>query len=143
LTEAHPGASPSAGLQAKAADGYGAYAEDNQPTTLYPSTLFGEDVSSLATAQPQSAEPATAEAEPYPDATRVQEMPEELIRASARMESEPEPRPEPAPPAASPTPPPSEEQHFREVFRDFLSTREKCGEPADGLTYDRFALKLR
>ncbi len=133
-TEAHP----------KATDGYGAYTPDNQPTTLYPSTLFGEDVSGVAAGKPQAPEAATAEAESYPDATRVQEMPEELIRASARVESEPEPRPEPAPlPADSPAAPPSEEQHFREVFRDFLAAREKCGEPADGLTYDRFALKLR
>lgn len=141
-TEGHPGASHSAGPEPKAADGYGAYGEDNQPTTLYPSTLFGEDVSALAGAEPRATELATAEAESYPDATRVQEMPEELIRASARLESEPEPPPEPAPLAAS-APPPSEEQHFREVFRDFLATREKCGEPAAGLTYDRFALKLR
>jgi len=142
-TAAHPAALRSAEPQPKAADGYGPYAEENQPTTLYPSTLFGEDISAVATSQPRATEPAAAEAESYPDATRVQEMPEELIRASARVESEPEPPPEPAPPAASPPAPPSDEQHFREVFREFLAAREKCGEPADGLTYDRFALKLR
>jgi hypothetical protein len=142
-TGAHSAALRSAEPQPKAADGYGPYAEDNQPTTLYPSTLFGEDISGLAAAQPRAGEPPAAEAESYPDATRVQEMPEELIRASARVESEPEPPPEPAPPAISPPAPPSDEQHFREVFREFLAAREKCGEPADGLTYDRFALKLR
>jgi hypothetical protein len=37
----------------------------------------------------------------------------------------------------------SEEQHFEEVFREFIATRERCGEPADGLTYDKFVPKLR
>jgi hypothetical protein len=36
-----------------------------------------------------------------------------------------------------------EDQHFQETFRDFLSTRQKCGEPNDGMTYDKFAAKLR
>jgi len=29
------------------------------------------------------------------------------------------------------------------VFREFIATRERCGEPADGLTYDKFVAKLR
>lgn len=32
--------------------------------------------------------------------------------------------------------------HYREVFSDFISTRKKCGEPVDDLTYEKFALKL-
>jgi hypothetical protein len=36
-----------------------------------------------------------------------------------------------------------EETHFQETFRDFLATRQKCGEPNDGMTYDKFAAKLR
>jgi hypothetical protein len=36
-----------------------------------------------------------------------------------------------------------EEYHFQEVFREFVLTREKCMEPSDGLTYDKFVQKLR
>ena len=31
---------------------------------------------------------------------------------------------------------------FQEVFRDFVATREKCHEPPDGLTYEKFKAKL-
>ncbi|WP_225410457.1 MXAN_5187 family protein [Stigmatella hybrida] len=36
-----------------------------------------------------------------------------------------------------------EDYHFQEVFREFVLTRERCGEQADGLTYDKFVQKLR
>jgi hypothetical protein len=36
-----------------------------------------------------------------------------------------------------------EEYHFQEVFREFVLTRERCMEPSDGLTYDKFVQKLR
>ena len=36
-----------------------------------------------------------------------------------------------------------EEAHFRDVYKEFVATREACGEGADGLTYDKFAAKLR
>jgi hypothetical protein len=36
-----------------------------------------------------------------------------------------------------------EEFHFQEVFREFVLTRERCAEPSDGLTYDKFVQKLR
>jgi hypothetical protein len=36
-----------------------------------------------------------------------------------------------------------EEYHFQEVFREFVLTRERCNEPSDGLTYDKFVQKLR
>jgi hypothetical protein len=36
-----------------------------------------------------------------------------------------------------------EEFHFQEVFREFVLTRERCMEPSDGLTYDKFVQKLR
>lgn len=35
-----------------------------------------------------------------------------------------------------------EERHFQDIYRDFVATREKCGEPPDGLTFDKFKLKL-
>jgi len=82
--------------------------------------------------------------EAFPDATRIQQIPEELLRASARPETEPVAPPEPLLKPAAPTgDTPNDEQHFREVFREFLATKEKCAEAADGLTYDRFAQKLR
>ncbi|MDY7230520.1 MXAN_5187 family protein [Hyalangium rubrum] len=36
-----------------------------------------------------------------------------------------------------------EDYHFQEVFREFVLTRERCLEPSDGLTYDKFVQKLR
>ena len=39
---------------------------------------------------------------------------------------------------------PSEDDHWREVFADFVATKEKCGEPADaGFTFEKFSAKLR
>jgi hypothetical protein len=35
-----------------------------------------------------------------------------------------------------------EERHFQDVFKEFVATRERCKEPADGLTYDKFKAKL-
>ena len=85
-----------------------------------------------------------------PDATRVAVVPMELIKATrpggstgysaerpaAKVSSEGMPRVQSVAPADP------EEKHYQEVFRDFVSTREKCGEPADGLTYERFKAKL-
>jgi hypothetical protein len=36
-----------------------------------------------------------------------------------------------------------DESHFQDVFREFLAVREQCGEPGDGLTFEKFAPKLR
>jgi len=36
-----------------------------------------------------------------------------------------------------------EEAHFMDVFKDFVATRDRCGEPADGLTFEKFSAKLR
>jgi hypothetical protein len=35
-----------------------------------------------------------------------------------------------------------EETHWQQVFQDFLRTRVSCGESAEGLTYEKFRLKL-
>lgn len=87
-----------------------------------------------------------------PDATRVASVPQELLMRTARPVTDFEPTRASAvtAPAAMPRVQPVaapaaslEDQHFQDVFRDFLATRAKCGEPADGLTYDKFAAKLR
>ncbi len=121
------------------ANGVGEYGDDHQPTTAYPSPTTPDDA--FAMSGHSEARPGT---EAFPDATRIQQIPEELLRASARPETEPVAPPEPLLKPAAPTgDTPNDEQHFREVFREFLATKEKCAEAADGLTYDRFAQKLR
>jgi hypothetical protein len=37
----------------------------------------------------------------------------------------------------------SDEEHWRVVYSEFLKTREQCGEPREGVPYDRFRLKLQ
>lgn len=94
--------------------------------------------------------PAPFEADENGDATRIAAVPAELIRAargptgttgeSPSHSSPPVSRPptfEPGSASAS-----EEDTHFQEVFREFVVTREKCGEPADGLTFDKFKAKL-
>jgi hypothetical protein len=36
-----------------------------------------------------------------------------------------------------------EEASFREVFNEFVDLKKRCGEPTSGLTFTRFADKLR
>jgi hypothetical protein len=68
---------------------------------------------------------------------------------------QPAPAPVPAPPtlaaellqdAARPAAPATvevdEETHWQQIFQDFLRTRASCGEPTEGLTYEKFRLKL-
>ncbi|MCP3099879.1 cell division protein FtsK, partial [Myxococcus sp. K15C18031901] len=125
----------------------GAFAFEDQPTAAY-SLQQAADPFALAAAQsPENSE-----------TTRVAAIPRELLQATARPPTGEMPIPLPprggAPaPAAIPLPglagsgnsavALSEEQHFQEVFREFVTTRERCGEPADGLTYDKFVQKLR
>ncbi len=84
-----------------------------------------------------------------PDQTRVATVPQELLAASARQPSSPsageEARAGPLPrmPAVAAASPSSDELHFQETYRDFVATRERCGEMADGLSFEKFAVKLR
>ncbi len=56
----------------------------------------------------------------------------------------PAPAAPPAPAAgASPAAPDADEEHWQQVFQDFLGVREQCGEPSEGLTYERFRQKLQ
>lgn len=93
-----------------------------------------------------------------PDATVIAQVPDELLKLSGSRSAEPPaakpsamPRPPtpvmpppPAPPSRPPQPKPAgEEAHFQEVFEQFVNTKKRCGEPTEGLTFDRFAQKLR
>jgi len=85
-----------------------------------------------------------------PDATVVAQIPDELLKqASDRAAAEPARGGAALPPPRSPAAagmtgsPGSEEAHFRETFEQFLQTKKQCGEPTAGLTYDKFAEKLR
>lgn len=106
----------------------------------------------FALAAAQQGDDGNPFAESNVDATRVAAVPAELIKA-ARSGAAGTTGERPAikaptasmPKVAALTPAGGgndEERHFQEVFRDFVATREKCREPADGLTFDKFKLKL-
>lgn len=69
-----------------------------------------------------------------PDATMVAAVPEALLQAIRKPAEPPRPEPQPVDP---------DEAHFQQVFREFLATRERCGETAAGISYEKFAAKLR
>ncbi len=120
------------------------------PGVAAPSTPSA-DPFAMAAAQ-QGYESADASHEDNPDATRVAAVPAELIKAaragaSGNTSERPALKPNTAamPKVASMAPAGGgneEERHFQDVFRDFVATREKCREPADGLTFDKFKAKL-
>ncbi len=82
------------------------------------------------TPEPEAPAYPEGEGEFNPEATVVAAVPAALLRATSRQE--------PAKPAGDP-----DEPHFKQVFQEFQTTREKCGEPADGLTFDKFLVKLK
>jgi hypothetical protein len=65
--------------------------------------------------------------------TSVAAVPLELLRAATR----------PTAAASSSSADGSEEAHFHDVYRDFVQTRERCGEPPENLSFEKFAAKLR
>jgi hypothetical protein len=141
--EPDPAAFPPAEPLSPASPRRGAFAFEDQPTAAY-SLQQAADPFSLAAAQTPD----------NPETTRVAAIPQELLKASARpptQEAIPMPPPRstgsqaaiPLPGLGNSAVALSEEQHFQEVFREFVTTRERCGEPADGLTYDKFVQKLR
>ena len=138
--------------------------DEGQRTVAYPafkpppgapgvasSSAPSADPFAMAAAQ-QGYESAAPSHEDNPDATRVAAVPAELIKAaragaSGNTGERPALKPNTAamPKVASMAPAGGgneEERHFQEVFRDFVATREKCREPADGLTFDKFKAKL-
>lgn len=155
-----PPAMPEAGT---AAARRSAYEVQDQPTAAF---------SLQQAADPFAVAAAQTGAEDFSEATRVTQIPQELLQATQAppppITASPSQRttaptlsgifpmpntgafaaPGATPPLGSqPTQSGSfnlaEEQHFQEIFREFLATRERCGEPNDGLTYEKFAAKLR
>ena len=132
---------------AQAAPRHGAFAFEDQPTAAY---SLQQAANPFALAAAQSSE---QDSDSNPETTRVAAIPRELLQASTRPTSEAIPMPPPRSHASQAIPLPggnsaaavalSEEQHFQDVFREFVTTRERCGEAADGLTYDKFVQKLR
>jgi len=100
---------------------------DHQPTTAYPTPNLPDF--NLPPAAALGPAPTF-----IPEATRVADTPADLI-ASTRI---PGPRPQ-----ALPKPVPPDEVHFQDVFHEFIAVRERCGESGDGLTFEKFAGKLR
>ncbi|HET9450110.1 MAG TPA: MXAN_5187 family protein, partial [Aggregicoccus sp.] len=145
-SEPTPGPRPSLPLPHLPAASQGSYDYEDQPTAVY-TQQQAADPFALAGGQPPPPpfHGYGDSGEDNPEATRVATIPQELLDAAARQELEA--------PRAAPLPPPplplqqggaqSDEQHFEDVYREFIATRERCGEPADGLTYDKFVAKLR
>jgi hypothetical protein len=77
--------------------------------------------------------------EPIQDRTVVAMVPQELLRAATRAAPQGRPTSNPIGLAGLS----AEEIHFQDVYREFCLTRERCGEPADNLTFEKFAAKLR
>ena len=145
-----PDAAPAPGVASAATGRSGAFVFEDQPTAAY-SLKQAADPFAAAAAQ-SGAPPYSDYGDSPPETTRVAAIPQELLRAARPMTGEN---------AAVPPPPPrpgmvapssamgnnavalSEEQHFQDVFREFVATRDECGEPNDGLTYDKFVAKLR
>lgn len=92
-------------------------------------------------------------------ATAQASVSEEFFAKPARTAAAPEPTPGPPAEERAPAPAPEllqsaaraapapaaemdEDAHFQQVFQDFLRTRASCGEPSEGLTYEKFRLKL-
>jgi len=100
---------------------------DHQPTTAYPIPNLPD-----FNLPPASALGPAANA--IPEATRVADVSPDLL-ASTRVSG---PRPQALPKPVAP-----DEVHFQDVFHEFLAVRERCGESGDGLTFEKFAGKLR
>ena len=100
---------------------------DHQPTTAYP-------IPNLPDFNLPPAAALGPAAYAIPEATRVADVSPELL-ASSRVSG---PRPQPLPKPVAP-----DEVHFQDVFHEFLAVRERCGEGGDGLTFEKFASKLR
>ena len=155
---------------ATAANRKGAFAFEDHPTAAY-SLQQAADPFAAASAQAAPRAPSFGDEDSAPETTRVAAIPQELLARSARPSTSEMPMasargghpgvassaptpvmgtpmgglglPPPPPPMGNSAVALSEEQHFQDVFREFVATRNECGEPNDGLTYDKFVAKLR
>lgn len=100
---------------------------DHQPTTAYP-------VPNLPDFNLPPASALGPAVYAIPEATRVADVPADLLASSRVSGPRPQPLPKPVPP---------DEVHFQDVFHEFVAVRERCGESGDGLTFEKFAGKLR
>jgi hypothetical protein len=92
-----------------------------------PQELIQESAATSQTGGPISSFAHLAQSGGGDERTVVAQVPAELINRSA------------APAAAVPS---ADEQHYRQVFREFLDVRQQCGEDTDSLTYEKFLQKL-
>lgn len=69
----------------------------------------------------------------------------DLLEAMTEPASPPLPPAAPSTPHRSPTPPPEDPQeaYFRGIYDEFLETKRACGEPTEGVSFEKFARKLR
>jgi hypothetical protein len=69
---------------------------------------------------------------PEEGATMIARIPESLINASATGQI-----------SAVSQAAADDEAHFRQVFEEFVATKQQCGEPTAGFTYEKFVQTLR
>jgi hypothetical protein len=82
---------------------------------------------------PLGAAGSSVNKDPFDDQTAVASPSESLLRATRDTSQV---GPNPVEEAAL-------EAEFRQVYRDFIETKQACGEPVEGITYDKFSGKLR
>jgi hypothetical protein len=93
------------------------------PATPRAHRPLAEDL--LPPPKPAAPPPRPIVAAPPADVPR--EVPSEPSRALIQQQATPE----------------GESSYFRQVYEDFVELKRKCGESTDGLTFDKFAVKLR
>jgi hypothetical protein len=118
---------------------------DTEPTNMgpdfveSPSEVFTPITHKVQSPRPMSAPQGLSAAgssvqkDPFDDQTAVASPTEALLRAAREVSQ------------VAPAPPPEDplEVEFRQVYRDFIETKQACGEPTEGITFDKFAGKLR
>ncbi len=117
------------------------------PATREPFAVPASPEPAPADPAPEYSAPAPAP-EPYPAPAPAPTL---LLDGAALARGPATAAPEPVPPAPASAPPvaaapidgaAAEEEHWREVFREFMRVRAECGEPTQGLTYERLRAKL-
>jgi hypothetical protein len=121
---------------------YQSNASGAEPEAVESLPFHSQDTVSSAPAPFDDTSSASSDLQSSGESTVVATIPEELLRAAARKPSSQVVVPLPAPvPETNLVD--GEEQHYRQVYEDFLTMRAQCNEPIEGLTYERFVSKLR